>query len=257
MGPILVQYTHWPKGSDGNGDWLGFWGSYLGMIPSGLIVYMVASYQIKSQRDDTQYMEYTAKRVSFHIDIVKKANGKKYLLVENMSNCNANFVQILLNVRIKSKKDHELYIGMVEASENKTCWDSCNGQFRKLSLVGKNYVKIEEDCDESKIMIPIYFDHLDNINIYYQSELRETVKITYLVSDDDKIKFVDGYKRKYIKKIRNKMLNDKRSRNDNNLSLLNCPKALTYMERKPRNEARHNWVFENVYSYNGFREKLK
>lgn len=47
-GPLFVQYTHWPQGTTGHGDWLSFWGSYLGIIPSGLIAVFVASYQIKS-----------------------------------------------------------------------------------------------------------------------------------------------------------------------------------------------------------------
>lgn len=32
-------------------DWLGFWGSYLGIIPSGLIAYAVARYQIDRDRE--------------------------------------------------------------------------------------------------------------------------------------------------------------------------------------------------------------
>lgn len=49
-GPVFVQYNHWPKGSNGNGDWLSFWGSYLGVIPSGLIAYSVAKYQIDDNK---------------------------------------------------------------------------------------------------------------------------------------------------------------------------------------------------------------
>ncbi|MCC8439877.1 hypothetical protein CRI85_05955 [Leuconostoc pseudomesenteroides] len=49
-GPLLVQYTQWPQGTTGHGDWLGFWGSYLGIIPSGLIAYLVAKQQIDSER---------------------------------------------------------------------------------------------------------------------------------------------------------------------------------------------------------------
>lgn len=50
-GPIFIQYNHWPQGSYGNGDWLGFWGSYLGVIPSGLIAYSVARYQIEADKE--------------------------------------------------------------------------------------------------------------------------------------------------------------------------------------------------------------
>lgn len=33
-------------------DWLGFWGSYLGIIPSGLIAYAVSRYQIETEKDN-------------------------------------------------------------------------------------------------------------------------------------------------------------------------------------------------------------
>lgn len=63
-GPLFVQYNYWPSGSSGNGDWLGFWGSYLGIIPSGLIAFAVASFQIsneqkrfKEQLNQTKYVE--------------------------------------------------------------------------------------------------------------------------------------------------------------------------------------------------------
>lgn len=49
-GPLFVQYAHWPQGSNGNGDWLSFWGSYLGVVPSGLIAYSVARYQIENEK---------------------------------------------------------------------------------------------------------------------------------------------------------------------------------------------------------------
>lgn len=50
VGPLLVQYNHWSLGYRGSGDWLGFWGSYLGVIPSGLIAYLVAKYQIDNNK---------------------------------------------------------------------------------------------------------------------------------------------------------------------------------------------------------------
>lgn len=35
----------------GSGDWLGYWGSLLGTIPSGLIAYLIARYQVKKSED--------------------------------------------------------------------------------------------------------------------------------------------------------------------------------------------------------------
>ncbi|MGX7051427.1 chloride channel protein [Leuconostoc palmae] len=50
VGPLFVQYNHWSLGYRGSGDWLGFWGSYLGVVPSGLIAYLVAKYQIDNNK---------------------------------------------------------------------------------------------------------------------------------------------------------------------------------------------------------------
>ncbi|MDN2450981.1 hypothetical protein [Leuconostoc sp. UCMA20149] len=80
-GPLLVQYTQWPQGTTGHGDWLGFWGSYLGIIPSGLIAYLVAKQQIDSERatsalayeknlKDSRVRELTAKIEDIYILIV-------------------------------------------------------------------------------------------------------------------------------------------------------------------------------------------
>lgn len=49
--PIIVQYTGLIHGTSGNGDWLGFWGSYLGFIPSGLIAYLVLKEQFERQSE--------------------------------------------------------------------------------------------------------------------------------------------------------------------------------------------------------------
>ena len=46
-GPMLIQYNHWSLGYRGSGDWLSFWGSYLGVVPSGIIAALVAGVQIK------------------------------------------------------------------------------------------------------------------------------------------------------------------------------------------------------------------
>ena len=69
-GPLFIQYNHWPRGSNGNGDWLSFWGSYLGVVPSGIIAFVVAKYQI--DRDE-----------------IRRKNLDKHLLyVNNLSSIN-------------------------------------------------------------------------------------------------------------------------------------------------------------------------
>lgn len=53
-GPLLVQHICRPIGTTGNGDWLSFWGSYLGVLPAGLIAYAVAWYQIDHEKSVEQ-----------------------------------------------------------------------------------------------------------------------------------------------------------------------------------------------------------
>lgn len=51
--PLAVELgiTYMP-GNGSNDGWLGFWGSYLGSIPSGLIAYIVAKKQIDAEKNN-------------------------------------------------------------------------------------------------------------------------------------------------------------------------------------------------------------
>ncbi|MGX7048512.1 hypothetical protein RU86_GL000558 [Lactococcus piscium] len=67
VAPLLVEY--WLPVPSGKGDWLSFWGSYLGIIPSGLIAYFVAKYQIDrehknaKEEQDREYLPYFSIKV--------------------------------------------------------------------------------------------------------------------------------------------------------------------------------------------------
>lgn len=60
-------------------NWLQFWGSYLGVIPSGLIAWLVASKQIKSDRENSkiQHIE------SMYLDDLRQI--QKILLLHHFS----------------------------------------------------------------------------------------------------------------------------------------------------------------------------
>lgn len=47
---IFAALNDWPIKFPSPGEWVGFWGSYLGVIPSGLIAYVVAKVQIDYQK---------------------------------------------------------------------------------------------------------------------------------------------------------------------------------------------------------------
>lgn len=56
--PVLVEYSSVLYGQHKiQGDWLNFWGSYLGIIPSGLIAYFVAKFQIADTKE-SDYMNH-------------------------------------------------------------------------------------------------------------------------------------------------------------------------------------------------------
>lgn len=61
-----------------SGDWLGFWGSYLGVLPSGVIAAAVAGYQIKAsnkQSDQSRQQELIIMRNSKLIDYCYEMKG--------------------------------------------------------------------------------------------------------------------------------------------------------------------------------------
>ncbi|MBD9366590.1 hypothetical protein IAP91_14515 [Leuconostoc mesenteroides] len=43
---IIAEIESWNFKFPDSSNWIGFWGSYLGVIPSGLIAFWVARYQI-------------------------------------------------------------------------------------------------------------------------------------------------------------------------------------------------------------------
>lgn len=78
-GPIFVQFVRLPTGTVGNGDWLGFWGSYLGVMPAGLIAYAVAWYQIDYEKsvEQKRQLENGLPYVKITYTSLHNANGRR------------------------------------------------------------------------------------------------------------------------------------------------------------------------------------
>lgn len=51
---ILSSFESWSFRFPDSSNWIGFWGSYLGIIPSGLIAWWVTSVQIESDRENSK-----------------------------------------------------------------------------------------------------------------------------------------------------------------------------------------------------------
>lgn len=99
VGPLLVQYNHWSLGYRGSGDWLGFWGSYLGVIPSGLIAALVAGYQIKAankQSDEARKQDLIIMRntkiVDYLYEIKTSVSKSKLILDKSKANLSDKFM---------------------------------------------------------------------------------------------------------------------------------------------------------------------
>lgn len=74
--PIGIQISQVYFGDQTpHGDWLGFWGSYLGIIPSGLIAYAVAKVQIDQQRKDRD--EARKNELLPYFNIIKLIHGSE------------------------------------------------------------------------------------------------------------------------------------------------------------------------------------
>lgn len=92
-GPLFVQYNHWPQGSNGNGDWLSFWGSYLGIIPSGLIAFFVSKNETSKQ-----YKNELKKKIDFEdLQRVISINQNLIQLTNRFTEINKNIKLIQVN----------------------------------------------------------------------------------------------------------------------------------------------------------------
>ncbi|QXC54906.1 hypothetical protein [Leuconostoc mesenteroides] len=71
--PLLIQFgpaIHLHQKV--HGDWLSFWGSYLGIIPSGLIAYVIAKIQIQNDNQKNKLNEVRQKKDKFLLEVNKK-----------------------------------------------------------------------------------------------------------------------------------------------------------------------------------------
>lgn len=176
-GPLLVQYGHFIPGSRGNGDWLSFWGSYLGIIPSGLIAYAVARVQIDKQRENDSELIFKPARPLFKILYSHKeeyADTKgfpEYLPVFD----GANYVTYRKEtIIIKNISDNNLLGISVFVVYKNTTYDIC----RIDKLRGNHGMILSEIKDD-----------VDKVIIYFNTDLREIIRLTFIQEDDDTLNY--------------------------------------------------------------------
>lgn len=176
-GPLLVQYGHFIPGSRGNGDWLSFWGSYLGIIPSGLIAYAVARVQIDKQRENDSELIFKPARPLFKILYSHKeeyADTKgfpEYLPVFD----GANYVTYRKEtIIIKNISDNNLLGISVFVVYKNTTYDI----YRIDKLRGNHGMILSEIKDD-----------VDKVIIYFNTDLREIIRLTFIQEDDDTLNY--------------------------------------------------------------------
>ncbi|MFT9334286.1 MAG: hypothetical protein ABF519_07100 [Leuconostoc mesenteroides] len=90
---LLSSFSGWGIALSFSSDWLGFWGSYLGVIPSGLIAASVASYQIRManvQSSEARKQELIIMRntkiIDYLYEIKNSISRSKIILDQDNSN---------------------------------------------------------------------------------------------------------------------------------------------------------------------------
>lgn len=143
VAPIIVEYI-WSIPS-GKGDWLSFWGSYLGIIPSGLIAYFVAKYQIDREH------EFMLKEKDKEYRIMVEEKNQEYLPYFNIKNNRLVFSSMRENLPIQNvqlafyDKDDQLI-------NNDKCKDWCNlghlfpSSYEELPIGSEHYSRLDVLC---------------------------------------------------------------------------------------------------------------
>ena len=178
-----------------HGDWLGFWGSYLGIIPSGLIAYFVAKTQVDGQRKIDQRKQ----AVDLYIADLKKLNDLinelriqsrlTSMLIEKLRKGEIDLEKFCLNYNTMASekrlglKYNEYIENMVEILPN----GSASGVHEKVSKFNNIIEQLEVNVEMGVIKIekkmPITDDEFknwlisDGINIrkYFQ-EATESIR---------------------------------------------------------------------------------
>lgn len=150
-GPLLVQYNHWSLGYRGSGDWLSFWGSYLGFLPAGLITYIVLDIQFKRQsKIDNKNAEYR-----------RKAQLEEFLFEKNFE-----FIEAALEVTVSLElKLHKLAgFFKIGPTSNDQLAEQWQNEFRNdLFEVGIEILSLEKSVRKSSLeveneLLPIISD---------------------------------------------------------------------------------------------------
>lgn len=181
-GPLFVQYNHWPKGSNGNGDWLSFWGSYLGVIPSGLIAYCVAKVQINAakeserlQRNENHYLNELR---NLYESLVKLGQYKQMLMLYRENEINLKrFVRVavfikdydnkLTDINLKELSNAiKIFITLMPRDGNKKIVENGNNLTEEINKIDFyiSWYRNETIYEDGRAEIPKYLSDLKMVD---------------------------------------------------------------------------------------------
>lgn len=185
--PLLVQmHFGWPyrlanfltQGS--HSDWLQFWGSYLGVIPSGLIVYYVARIQINQQRENDKELIFKPARPLFKILYSNKikyediSEFRTFLPEENQQEGTFDIEYRNETVIINNLSDNSLLGIKIFVLYKNNTYDIYN-----INKLGR----------ENGIILSEMKSHVDKIVIYFNTRLRELIRLTFIQKEDDVLEY--------------------------------------------------------------------
>jgi|GEM_PF-3983551 len=179
--PLLVQYTGVIPGSKGNGDWLSFWGSYLGVIPSGLIAYFVA----KSQIDAERHNERLKRNEDLYIQDLREINeliNEIRLTIEMMTNVFEDLKNDISDAEYFAK----MYIAISEKNKHKLRYNEYFNNALETLPKGASRSMVNEIKDMIKSLEQLEVNtefYVNKVKKGEKSEIQNTEYKNYFLND--------------------------------------------------------------------------
>lgn len=196
---IFAALNDWPIKFPSPGDWVGFWGSYLGVIPSGLIAALVAGYQIKAankQSDEARKQELIIMRNTKIVDYLYEIKGSvsksKIILDTSEANLSDKFMFDYL------KKDEYNLFGEMNL---KVLMDQNNHLYFLTGIVFD--IVTDKKFFEGLMEYTKNLKLLQNFTMFYEREFKsefvpngsgdmESTKLFNEIRDEEKLKMMIG-----------------------------------------------------------------
>ncbi|GDZ83055.1 hypothetical protein LCIT_02970 [Leuconostoc citreum] len=177
---LFADINSWSFKFPDSSNWIGFWGSYLGVIPSGLIVYYVANIQINQQRENDKELIFKPARPLFKILYSNKikwedtSQFQSFSPEENLQEGTFGLDFRNETVIINNISDNSLLGIKIFVLYGNNTYDIYN---------------INKLAGENGIILSDMKSHVDKIVIYFNTRLRELIRLTFIQKEDDVLEY--------------------------------------------------------------------